>query len=74
MSNEAIRPFPPQEDPTPVQIAAAKQYGQEHGYTVHADGWIYNVKGRAIARDWQNFASYLIAIGVQEVRNETEEL
>jgi hypothetical protein len=72
MSNEAIRPVPP-ESPTQAQISAAKEYGQEHGYTAHADGWIYNAKGRAIARDWQNFASYLIAMGVKKIRNETEE-
>ena len=64
---------PPREDPTSGQIAAAKQLGQEHGYTEHTDGWIYNNVGRRIAPDWQTFAAYLIAVGVKAVRNATEE-
>jgi hypothetical protein len=73
MSNEAIRPFPPQEGPTLAQIVAAKKHGQEHGYTARANGWIHNNKGRPIAPDWRTYASYLIAVGIKAVRDATEE-
>lgn len=72
MSNEAIQPASPREEPTPAQIAAAKQYAQEHGYTEHAGGWICNATDRAIAPDWATFASYLIVMGVKSVREAKE--